>query len=242
MCDSYDTTLIFWPATPLAASVAEELCHIGVEIADPHGAAGRITAHRAQDGQLLLEVSGEQLHGLTDLEAVLATLRLADVSYIAWDTEGLSPKHSWLGSIELSTELPSGVIDMGARSYVPEIGRFLQPDPIPGGSANAYSYTVGDPVNSSDPSGEFTASYVRASPKDGQQAPQNASPYKKRSAAPPKKRQPESQPKSQDKKQPGPQNQQLAPSTAKKKNGKKAANTNTLQTCRQVSRDKKKRT
>jgi uncharacterized protein RhaS with RHS repeats len=45
---------------------------------------------------------------------------------------------------------------MGARSYVPQLGRFLQPDPIPGGSANAYAYTFGDPVNTSDPSGALT--------------------------------------------------------------------------------------
>ena len=45
---------------------------------------------------------------------------------------------------------------MGARSYVPQLGRFLQPDPIPGGSANAYSYTFGDPVNTSDPTGAYT--------------------------------------------------------------------------------------
>ena len=66
------------------------------------------------------------------------------------------PKYSWQGGSALRTELPSGVIAMGARSYVPEIGRFLQPDPIEGGSANAYAYTYGDPINSSDPSGEFT--------------------------------------------------------------------------------------
>ncbi|HEX5307884.1 MAG TPA: SMP-30/gluconolactonase/LRE family protein [Solirubrobacteraceae bacterium] len=66
------------------------------------------------------------------------------------------PKYSWQGGSALRTELPSGVIAMGARSYVPQIGRFLQPDPIEGGSANAYAYTYGDPVNSSDPSGEFT--------------------------------------------------------------------------------------
>jgi RHS repeat-associated protein len=65
-------------------------------------------------------------------------------------------KYSWLGGFELPTEFPSGVLAMGARSYVPEIGRFLQPDPVEGGSANAYAYTYGDPVNTSDPSGEFT--------------------------------------------------------------------------------------
>jgi RHS repeat-associated protein len=66
------------------------------------------------------------------------------------------PKYSWQGGSALRTELPSGIVAMGARSYVPEIGRFLQPDPIEGGSANEYAYTYGDPVNSSDPSGEYT--------------------------------------------------------------------------------------
>jgi len=80
-----------------------------------------------------------------------------DTSEYGVPTTSLPPKYSWLGAIELPTELPSGVTNMGARSYVPQIGRFLQPDPIPGGSANAYSYTYDDPVNTSDPSGEYTA-------------------------------------------------------------------------------------
>jgi RHS repeat-associated protein len=79
-----------------------------------------------------------------------------DVSEFGVPTTNLPPKYSWLGAIELSTELPSGIIAMGARSYIPQLGRFLQPDPKPGGSANAYSYTFDDPVNSTDPSGEST--------------------------------------------------------------------------------------
>jgi RHS repeat-associated protein len=66
------------------------------------------------------------------------------------------PRYSWLGADALQTELPTGVIAMGARSYVPQVGRFLQTDPRPGGSADAYAYTFGDPVNASDPSGEWT--------------------------------------------------------------------------------------
>ena len=31
-----------------------------------------------------------------------------------------------------------------------------KPTPIPGGSANAYTYTFGDPVNTTDPSSELT--------------------------------------------------------------------------------------
>jgi RHS repeat-associated protein len=84
----------------------------------------------------------------------------ADTSEFGVPTTSLPPKYSWLGADEIPTELASGVTNMGARSYVPELGRFLQPDPIPGGSANAYTYTFGDPVNVSDPSGEFAAWFV----------------------------------------------------------------------------------
>ncbi len=64
------------------------------------------------------------------------------------------PKYSWLGAHTIPTEMPSGIDTMGVRSYVPQLGRFLQPDPKPGGSANAYAYTFGDPINTNDLSGE----------------------------------------------------------------------------------------
>jgi hypothetical protein len=39
---------------------------------------------------------------------------------------------------------------MGVRTSVPQLGRFLQPDPVQGGSANDYDYTNQDPVNTVD--------------------------------------------------------------------------------------------
>jgi RHS repeat-associated protein len=81
----------------------------------------------------------------------------ADTSEYGVPAVSTPAKYSWLGAIQLPTELPSGVVNMGARSYVPQTGRFLQPDPIPGGSANAYAYTYGDPVNTNDPTGDYTA-------------------------------------------------------------------------------------
>ncbi len=51
-----------------------------------------------------------------------------------------------------------GALDVaafGSRTYLPALGRFLQPDPVEGGSGNAYAYTDGDPVNSSDTTGNM---------------------------------------------------------------------------------------
>jgi RHS repeat-associated protein len=46
------------------------------------------------------------------------------------------------------------VMQMGARVYVPSLGRFTQMDPVDGGTPNPYVYVL-DPVNFADYSGQF---------------------------------------------------------------------------------------
>ncbi|MFN8174595.1 MAG: RHS repeat-associated core domain-containing protein [Solirubrobacteraceae bacterium] len=62
-------------------------------------------------------------------------------------------RYGYLGAKQRQLTYPWGTIQMGARSYIPQTGRFLQTDPIPGGSANNYDYTNQDPVNVSDTTG-----------------------------------------------------------------------------------------
>ncbi|MCA1835548.1 MAG: hypothetical protein LC721_04105, partial [Actinobacteria bacterium] len=65
--------------------------------------------------------------------------------------------YGWLGSPQRPTEHAGGTatVEMGARPYVPALGRFLSRDPIAGGSCNDYDYTCGDPVNGRDLGGTF---------------------------------------------------------------------------------------
>jgi RHS repeat-associated protein len=65
--------------------------------------------------------------------------------------------YGWLGYQKRPTEHEGGgdIIEMGVRQYAPALGRFLEPDPIEGGSCNEYEYACQDPANKYDTAGTF---------------------------------------------------------------------------------------
>jgi RHS repeat-associated protein len=67
-----------------------------------------------------------------------------------------SNRLGWLGASQrLTDHVGLGIIRMGVRLYLPGLGRFLQSDPVLGGSCNDYDCVCGDPVNSFDINGKY---------------------------------------------------------------------------------------
>lgn len=125
-------------------------------------AAGTPTTWQYPDlqGSIAWETTGEEAPAATTVydpwgEQITPTVQRAIESSADL---ALAMSASWSGSMRLANTDDAYLI--GARQYAPSAGRFLQPDPINGGSLNAYEYANGDPINFSDPTGGMSLGRV----------------------------------------------------------------------------------
>jgi RHS repeat-associated protein len=122
------------------------------------GIGGDLAA--VQEGGKEIELQLINIHGDVSATAALSPTATSLKTTSTFDefgnrtSGGAGQRFGWLGGKQRRTELKSGVIQMGVRSYVPQLGRFLTPDPVFGGSANAYDYANQDPINNFDLAGE----------------------------------------------------------------------------------------
>ncbi|MCW2643176.1 MAG: hypothetical protein JWP76_5482, partial [Dactylosporangium sp.] len=116
-----------------------------------------LVATTSATGDVRLQLTN--LHG--DVAATIDT-GLTSPEFYSFDEFGMpadgqaQQRYGWLGGKQRSADALGGVILMGVRLYSPALGRFLQVDPAPGGSATAYDYCNADPVNCTDLDGNWS--------------------------------------------------------------------------------------
>jgi RHS repeat-associated protein len=124
------------------------------------GIGGELAAVQESGKEAVLQLV--DMHGDVVATAPLSSSAKEPTATFEFDefgnpVKGKAGRFGWLGGKQRRMELPSGVIQMGVRSYVPAIGRFISTDPVQGGSANAYDYANGDPLNQFDFTGTSPA-------------------------------------------------------------------------------------
>jgi RHS repeat-associated protein len=129
------------------------------------GAFAGLAATTNQAGTITLELIN--IHGdvvgpaaTTDTTWNLSAAQTETDEYGRSSVGGAGSRYDYLGVAQRQRDTNSGLQLMGQRVYDPATGRFLQADPVSGGSANAYDYVAADPVNSIDVNGTTTCALV----------------------------------------------------------------------------------
>ncbi|MEU1183824.1 DNRLRE domain-containing protein [Streptomyces sp. NPDC005820] len=118
-------------------------------VPDVMGALGATTSATAS---VTLQMA--DLHGDIAVTLATATTTATAYSYDEYGNTASTSRYGWQGESQRTSDTPTGITLMGLRLYSPTTGRFLQTDPVPGGSATAYDYCNGDPVNCQDLNGQ----------------------------------------------------------------------------------------
>ncbi|GAA2617539.1 hypothetical protein GCM10010436_21270 [Paractinoplanes durhamensis] len=121
-----------------------------------NGIGGLAAIYNSGIGSTIFQLTN--LHGdlvaAADQSAGLTSTFVSDEAGNPIDVADVGTRYGWLGSKQRAADTPAGLVLMGVRLYNPTTGRFLQIDPVPGGSCNSYDYACADPVNGLDLDGK----------------------------------------------------------------------------------------
>lgn len=122
------------------------------------GGNGQLAATTSATGDVRLQLTN--LHGdvIAAYSPASGAVELRGADEFGVPTTASTERYGWLGGFQRSKEALGGTMLIGARVYQPTTGRFLQTDPLPGGSANAYDYCSANPTGCVDTTGYGTCS------------------------------------------------------------------------------------
>jgi RHS repeat-associated protein len=123
--------------------------------------SGAATMIESSDGTTTYEVTNNQGTGDTVIDAATGEITARRYTTPYGQTRGDTPlislwpdDHTFLGK---TTDISTGLVDVGARKYDPSTGRFISADPIFQANSpqeiGGYAYAGNDPVSASDPTG-----------------------------------------------------------------------------------------
>jgi RHS repeat-associated protein len=122
--------------------------------------SGRLLARTdtSGTGYYVFDALGSTRAVVDDTGVTVATYRFGPYGTVESQTGALQQPFGFVGQLGYHAD-PSGVVQVGIRSYLPEVGRWTQPDPTRQ-DANLYLYAAGDPINLVDPTGAVSANDV----------------------------------------------------------------------------------
>ncbi|MGB3953328.1 MAG: RHS repeat-associated core domain-containing protein [Solirubrobacterales bacterium] len=115
------------------------------------GASGDIEVRSANTGtpRILISNLRGDIVAESDLTGNLSNITRIDEFGVPATNLPSGARYGFHGTKQREALTTGGTIAMGVRLYGPRIGRFMQVDPVPGGTANPYEYPS-DPINSQD--------------------------------------------------------------------------------------------